>query len=118
MGLTYKLLEEYVRNDTSVKEFDHAVLVDYFGIHNLEKMGLIKTEDVMNYLTTIFGMYIGFIKILNVPAIDFHIALTDGELDKFIHSSYSSAKNYGKIKKWKYYDDFIKMNIKLQLSYN
>lgn len=111
---SYQLLEKYVYEDTFLREFEQCVLVDYFGIHNLEKLNLSSTEDVMNYLTTIFGVYIGFIKILGVPAINFHLAMTNGNLDNFIHSSFSKYKSLNKIKKWKYYDDFVKMDVKLQ----
>ena len=93
MSRTSDLLIEYCFDDEIPREL--SVLCDYFGpgyINDFSK------------LQTIFGIYQGLVKFLNVDADMLHKALISNNLNKLIHDKYK-YRNSG------YYNEFCSQKI-------
>ena len=92
---TSSLLVKYCFDDIIPQEL--SVLCDYFGLNNM-----------YNYkkVETIFGVYQGMVKLMEISAEELHQALVNDKLNEFIHDCYKNRKSG-------YYNEFCKMNIKV-----
>ena len=74
-----------------------SILADYFGLHNARNDEHVKI---------IFGLYIGLIKLLEVPLDEIHEACLNNSLDALIHDKYKNRPSG-------YYKLFCSKNIKI-----
>ena len=100
MTRTADLLQECIYNDIIPSEI--SILVDYFGIHNINDE---------KYIKSVYGVYSYLIKFTNINADILHESLINNSLDNLIHSTY---KNYHCNEK--NYQDFCKYKVRLQIN--
>ncbi len=98
--LNSDILVENCFNDTIPNTL--GVLVDYFGINNIGDK---------NKLGIIFGVYQGLIKYKGVNSLDLHKALINNKLNELIKKKYTYHSS-------KYYEEFNKLEIKLDNDIN